>query len=210
MRRLVVIALAALLLVAGRAPELAPPVAFASDGSASSNVGAIAGDDGTRAAIRSLTDEEAGLVDFNPVAATIADLLALPIPEAQPRQSRAAPTELTTYSVSAVLAGARLDDSGDIVLTLTTADDPAMRLTARLIDAAACASSADEALLSRMTAARNAFIERFGVPPAGRSIPVGGAAQVTGVGFFDSVPVSGSRSAKLVFALHPVLDLALE
>ena len=209
MHRRVVIGLVVVVLVASRAPAPAPLVALANH-DVTSSIGGAAACDGVRAAIRSLTDEEAALVDLTPVAATVTDLMAIPAPEVLPRLSRAAPVELTTYSVSAVLGSARLDESGDIVLTLTTEDDPSLRLTARLIDAATCAGSTDEALLSRMTAARSAFVERFGVPSVARTIPVSGTAHVTGVGHFAQVPGASARSTRIEFELLPVLDLTVE
>lgn len=209
MGRLVVLVLATVVLIAARAPAPAQLAGGAITGASSSSAAAVTCD-GARAAIASLTDEETALLDFTPVVATVSDLRAIPIPEVLPRLSRIAPTELTTYTVSAVLASAIRDESGTIVLILTTEDDPSVRLTARLIDAAACAGSADEALLSRMAAACTAFIDRFGVPSTARSIAVSGTAHVTGVGHFASAAGASPRVTRIEFELHPVLDLNLE
>ena len=159
---------------------------------------------GERWAVKTLSDDDAPLVNLSPVSASVTDLTAIPPPDSLPRLSRVAPTELTTYTVTADLVSAKLEDDGDIHLVVADPIDAKKTLNVHFPDTANCSLSADQALIDQMQAARDAYVAAFGTPSAARTTALTGSAQITGVGFFD-VPQGGGAAAPKGIDLHPAL-----
>ncbi len=162
-----------------------------------------------RWAVKTLTDADVGFVDFTPVATTVADLVAHPEPDSRPPNSRVAPVELTTYTLTANLVEAKLEPDRDIHLVISDLNDPEQTMIVELPDAPNCAPDADPHLIRQMQAARDAFIAALGEPPSRSWMALSGRAQITGVGFFDFI--HGQRGiARNGIELHPVLRFQLQ
>jgi hypothetical protein len=162
-----------------------------------------------RWAVSTLSDDDAALVDLAPVRTTVAALLALPSPDALPSLSRAAPVELTTYTLTAELVSARAEENGDLSLTVADPEDPIQQLVVRFPDTLGCALTADPTLVARMQQAREALLDLAGSLST-RDLPVAGTAEITGVGMFAAMPTgSGGSLTVPQISLHPVLDFVL-
>jgi hypothetical protein len=154
--------------------------------------------------VKVLADDDVASVNFAPVPETVADLVALPAPDALPYRNRIAPVEFTTYTLTVNLVEAKLEDDSDIHLVVADPQTADTMIT-ELPDAADCALTTDPTLSAAMQTARDAFVGTFGMPSADRFTAVNGTATITGVGFFDFL--HGQRGvAPNGIELHPVLD----
>ncbi len=159
---------------------------------------------GDRWPIRTLGDDDASLVNLTPVTTTVTDLLALPAPDVVPRLARAAPVELTTYTITVTLIDAIVDSAGDLALTVAEPADPSQTLVVKFLDTVNCALSTDQTLVDRMQRARDAVVEHVGAPSSNRPTAASGTADITGVGFVgNDAPL---RAGATRIFLHPVLD----
>jgi hypothetical protein len=156
-----------------------------------------------RASVKTLSDPDAGLVDFTPQDSTVHDLAALPRPQALPPDNRIPPTEETTFRLTAYLREMKLEADGDISVVLI---DPNADAQVRIeFPDTGCSPAAQSPHEAAMAAARQGFINLYGQPSADHSTLIEGVVIVTGVGFFDSL--HGERGAALNgIELHPVLS----
>ncbi len=157
-----------------------------------------------RWSVKTLSDADAERVDFTPVTATVAELTALPVPAALPPDSRVAPVELKTYTVTAELVEAKLEADSDMHLVIADLHDADTTMIVEFPAAPDCTLGADPQLVSQLQAARAAFVAAFGVPPSHRFMPLAGIAQITGVGFFDVIHAQRGVAPNGT-ELHPVL-----
>ncbi len=161
-----------------------------------------------RWAVKTLSDPDAGAVDFTPVDTTVDALRALSPPAALHDNARAAPTELTTYRVTANVVAFRLQGDRDIQLTIA---DPGTGATmiVEFPDAETCVGAMTSARSSEMRAARASIIAAFGTPPTSSDASIMGTVTLTGVGFFDAEH-DQSGAAPNGIQLHPVLSFAVD
>jgi hypothetical protein len=153
-----------------------------------------------RWAVKTLTDSDAGNVDFIPEDSTVAQLGALPAPKKVsdlPRQEQ----EQNVYRVRASILAFKLEDDKDIHLAIAdpSGDEPTMIAE---FPASTCDVNALEQ--DKIDAARADFVQAFGQPTHKFQKPTG-CAILTGVFFFDrihgqfGVAPNGAE-------LHPVLS----
>jgi hypothetical protein len=143
-----------------------------------------------------------------------------------PQDSRSAPVELTVYTLTVALVGARIESDSDVHLVVADPNDPGATMIVEFPDPA-CIESKDAALVARMTNARSAVLKAAprlvqqiaagGAIPAAAFDPqtqkmllqpMGGLAQIIGVGFFDTVHGQDGVAPNGV-ELHPVLDFSV-
>jgi hypothetical protein len=120
----------------------------------------------------------------------------------------ASPRDLTSegraLELGAWLRGAMRTQGGGIELLVSASPGgPLLRARFPSIECAAGASAADRAA---MEAARVAFIQRCGVPPAGQWRPLGGPVTLVGVPAWGERRLSGIDGAPSGIELAPVLD----
>ncbi len=154
--------------------------------------------------VKTLSDSDAALVDFTPVTSTVADLRAIPRPPSLPQDSRIAPTELTTYSVTANLVEFKLEEDRDIHLVISDLGDPSQTMIVEFPDATLCAGAVDSAQAEDMRAARAALVAAFGQPSSSHFTDLDGTGTITGVGFFDFIH-GQTGVAPNGIELHPVI-----
>ncbi|HEY8694274.1 MAG TPA: hypothetical protein VIR57_16215 [Chloroflexota bacterium] len=185
-----------------------------------------------RWSIKTLGDLDVGKVAFNsPVTTTVLDLRnqdpqkqAPPATSATlPANNRLDPVELTVYTVTAMLVGAKVEADNDVHLVIADPSSPSETMIAEF-PKRECAQTHDTVLLDRMDAARSAVLAA--VPPLVQRMAMGGAvpaeaidpqtgrarlnpmtgkAQITGVGFFDRLHGQDGVAPNGI-ELHPVLD----
>lgn len=154
--------------------------------------------------VKTLSDSDAALVNFTPVASTVAELRALAAPSSLPQNSRIAPTELTTYSVTANLVEFKLEEDRDIHLVIADQGDPSQTMIVEFPDATVCAGAVDSAHAAEMRSARAALVAAVGQPSASHFTNLTGTGMITGVGFFD-FQHGQTGVAPNGIELHPVL-----
>lgn len=167
--------------------------------------------------VKTGTDTAAGKVSLKPQATTISALSALPQPSSAKGKygapdKRIAPTELTTYSISALVTAYKTEADSDVHLALTDASGKTM--IAEIPDPGCVAKSSP---FSKQIAAARAIWDKAHSPTKispGQSFasyvdlkpPV--KVTLTGVGFFDAL--HGQRGvAPNGIELHPVLSVTL-
>lgn len=178
-----------------RGASLTTPPTFGSErGSGSSSCGK------ERWAVKTLTDADAGSINFIPIDSTISALGSVPAPSKVgdlPRQ----PQENSVYRVRGSIVAFKLEDDSDIHLAIA---DPAGAHPTMIAEfpAPTCDTNAlDKADVDK---ARQDFIAAYGQPTGQFQKPTG-CATVTGVFFFDrihgqfGVAPNGAE-------LHPVLS----
>ncbi len=156
--------------------------------------------------VKTLSDSDATKVNLTPVAGTVADLRALTAPKSLPANKRVAPTELTTFSVTARVIEFKLEDDKDIHLVIADPGDAAKTLIVEFPDIG-CQGAIGSAQAAMMKSARDALIARYGQPREGRFTAISGSATITGVGFFDFLH-GQTGVAPNAIELHPVLQFA--
>ena len=180
-----------------------PPPAPAASGSQDAGCG-------ERRPVRTLSDRDAGLVNFSPQIRTVAQLAGVRVThEVYPPDRRLGPQELSTYSVTAYALEARnRTDEGHFHVVLGDLDDPTVTLVVGFPDTQNCATDTAPPLRERMVAARNAFRAAFGTPPSEDDEPLSGIVRVTGVGFFEPQD-DQRRTEPSLLTLEPVLEFAV-
>ena len=84
--------------------------------------------------MKTLSDEDRNRVNLKPVPSTVAALDALPRPALLPDYRRAAPVELTTYTVRAVLLEIRDEADHDLHLVVADPSDRQKTMIAEIVD----------------------------------------------------------------------------
>ena len=162
-----------------------------------------------RWAVKTLTDDDVGKVDFGPVSKTIGDLVALSAPNSSSETSRLDLTERTTFKVRARLLGYKHETDRDFHIVIADLVNPSQTMIVEIPDpdcGGACASPK----LSDIQKARQDFAAQFpNAPPAPQFKVVQGnvVVEVTGVGFFDFAH-GQTGLAQNCIELHPVLAIA--
>jgi uncharacterized protein (TIGR03437 family) len=155
-----------------------------------------------RWSVKTGTDADAKLVNLNAVTpTTIASLIALPVPAAEPENNRVQPTETTAFIMDATLTQYAIEDDSDYHLVLS---DAAGKTMIAEIPLPTCVG-AGSPFLPAITVARSEFNARFTATTSFQTanIPV----QIKGVGFFDFLH-GQTGVAPNGIELHPVLDIS--
>jgi hypothetical protein len=151
---------------------------------------------------KTMTDSDAAQVNLNPVPTTVAALRALPVPpdagESKPRVQ----VEKSTYQVNVYLVGAKLEPDHDFHLLIS--DSPGGRTMITELPDPTCPVTKTSPVIAQIAAARHALLAAAG-PITDVYKPLSGTAQLTGVGFFDSVHAQLGVAPNGV-ELHPVLS----
>jgi hypothetical protein len=164
---------------------------------------------GDRADVQTLTDPNAGDLDTAQlIGVNLSTLASLPIPEGLAPGTRYNPYETTIWATRGQLTQAALDPDGAIDVTLSDPDS-GDTLTAVFPDALRCAPAADPDLLQAMEQARQTFVQAFGTPQPGGTLPLSGIAVVAGVGFIPAGRAASQGGSGSGIELSPVLGLAL-
>jgi hypothetical protein len=150
-----------------------------------------------RWAVKTGTDPGASKVDQTPVPTTVAKLVALSAPKNP--AARVAPTEDTTYQVSATLTEFKTEADSDDHLVLSSGG----KTMIAEIPSPACVTGGP--LQSGIANARAEFDARLGSSTS-RFQKVTVPVTVTGVGFFDRIH-GQTGVAPNGIELHPVLDI---
>jgi hypothetical protein len=160
----------------------------------------IAGCGVERWAVKTGTDPGVTKVDQTPVPATVANLVALPAPKNP--LARVAPTEDTTYQVSATLTEFKTEADSDYHLVLSSG---AKTMIAE-IPSPTCVTGGP--LQSGIANARAEFDARLSSSTS-RFQKINVPVTVTGVGFFDRIH-GQTGVAPNGIELHPVLDIQFQ
>ena len=87
-----------------------------------------------RWAVKTLSDEDAVKVDLKPVPSTVAQLVEMPRPATIMENRRAAPVELTTYQIRAVLLEIRDENDHDMHLVVADPADRRKTMITEIVD----------------------------------------------------------------------------
>lgn len=141
--------------------------------------------------VKIMADSDRALIDTVPVAATVAELGALTIPDIPyPHDRRMAPHELRIYRVRGQLAQLFTEGDRDWHIVLRDLGPNDLTMIAEIPGPECAATPADSASYAE---ARRVL----------RTIPRNGALELTGVGFFDFIHSQRGRAGN-GFELHPV------
>jgi len=127
--------------------------------------------------VKTLGDADAGKVildALNPMTVTQLRHLARPFANNQPepQDSRSDPVELTVYTLTVALVGAKIESDSDVHLVVADPNDPTATMIVEFPDPL-CMESQDAALVARMTNARSAALQA--APPLVKKIAAGAA-----------------------------------
>ena len=158
--------------------------------------------------MKTLSDQDAALVNFTPAASSVAALRSLAAPAALPQSSRIAPTELTALTVTAQVVEMKLEEDRDIHLVIVEPSDPTATMITEFPDADQCSGAVASAHAQDMRTARAALVAAFGQPSSSQFTNLTGTATLTGVGFFDFLH-GQTGVAPNGIELHPVIGFTL-
>jgi len=182
--------------------ESPAPEATSESGPANPNVGYYCGTE--RWPVKTLSDEDRNRVNLKSVLSTVAALDALPRPALLPDNRRAAPVELTTYTVRAVLLEIRDEADHDLHLVVADPSDRQKTMIAEIVDPG-CSGALVSPELADLRRARETFTQLDTAQPGkGPELGSGDLIEITGVGFFD-FEHGQSGAAPNAIELHPVL-----
>lgn len=151
-----------------------------------------------RWAVKTMTDPDASRVNLAPVAKQVADLTALPAPDAPLGRVDG---EFTTYQITGTITLAKMENDSDIHMVIN--DDAGNHM---IIEASSAGCAQGSIVADQIAATRQAVEQAF--PTAaqgGREDGVSVAATVTGVTFFDH-PHGQEGAADNQIELHPLLS----
>jgi hypothetical protein len=155
---------------------------------------------------KTLTDHDAPPVSLTPVRSTGKALRTMPVaPGAGAGPPRTQP-EQTTYDLRVYLVAARMMSDHDIHLLVSDTPGGATMIT-ELPDTT-CPVAASSPVAAQMTAARSALLAAIGHVDAAHWTVPNASAEITGVGFFDTVHKQRGVAPN-GFELHPLLSLSL-
>jgi len=159
--------------------------------------------------VKTLSDADRDRVSLQAVPTTVEDLVAMPRPDSLPPDGRAAPVELTTFTVTGCLGAVSNEADRDVHLVLGGLVNPRASLIAE-IPHPECAGVCESGLGGVYAAARAALdsIMDHGAPSVRchGDVPL---VTVSGVGFFDREH-GQVGAAPNGLELHPVLALRAE
>jgi hypothetical protein len=157
--------------------------------------------------VKTLSDLDVGLVNFTPQDSTVDTLRALPQPGSLPNDNRIAPTEETTFRLTAYALEMKLEDDHDIHLVIADLSNSADTMIVEFPDPA-CDGAAQSTHKTEMASARQQFIDLFGQPSASHFTNINTIITLTGVGFFDFLH-GQTGVAPNGIELHPALSIKL-
>lgn len=162
-----------------------------------------------RWSVKTATDPAAARVNLTPKRSTVEALGAIPSTNTsgnldEPRST----AEQQTYTVTAMLEGAKVEADGDIHLVLS---DNGHTMIAEIPKAPACTeppiTAGVSVLEQQIESARASFVQHFGEPSSSGFTPINHKVTVTGVLFFDVR--HGQRGVAANAAeLHPLTALS--
>jgi hypothetical protein len=158
--------------------------------------------------VKTLTDQDAGKVNFTPVVKSLVDLVSLSAPATNSENSRLNDIEKTTFTVRARLAGYKLETDGDFHIVVTDVQDPSTTMVVEIPNPD-CAVVCISPKLQEIQQVRQKFARAFpNDPPVPDFAIVQGNVEVdvTGVGFFDFAHGQVGLARNCI-ELHPVLDI---
>jgi hypothetical protein len=159
--------------------------------------------------VKTLSDADAGNVNFSAVSSTVTNLRALPVPSSLPADSRIAPTELTTFTVTATVVEFKLEEDRDFHLVIADPSDASATMIVEFPDAAVCSGAVSSDHRSEMESARHSIIAAVGQPSSSHFTSISGTVTLTGVGFFD-FKHGQTGVAPNAIELHPVLSFTVD
>ena len=138
--------------------------------------------------VKTLSDEDRNRVNLKPVPSTVAELDALPRPPLLPDNRRAAPVELTTYVVRAVLVETSSEKDNDIHVVIADPADRSKTMITEVVDPG-CQGAISSPELADFRRVRETLDLLLRSPTTDMLVPLkrGDLIEVTGVGFFDTV-----------------------
>jgi hypothetical protein len=158
--------------------------------------------------VKTLTDADAGHVNFTSVGTTVAHLRGLAVPASRPADARVAPTEVTMFRISAILIGWKLEGDRDMHLVIADPAQPSITMIAE-VPSTTCDHVCSSGHVAQFRAARAALIAKFGTPTSSfHRFTTPPPITVTGVGFFDFLHGQTGVAPNGV-ELHPVLKVTL-
>jgi hypothetical protein len=149
------------------------------------------------------------LVKATATVATIAELIALPIPAVLPPDGRSDGAEKTFYEIHATLTGYKLESDGDYHLVIADANGKTM-----IAEIPSPAAATGSFFLQPITTARQDFEARFhpvsnvaDLPPTGMALVVVNVpVTLHGLGYFDFLHGQDGVAPNGI-ELHPVTDI---
>jgi len=160
-----------------------------------------------RWSVKTLSDQDAGRVNFTPVQTTVQQLISIAPPPTLPQSSRIPPTELTVFSVTVRVIEFKLEDDRDFHVVIGDLDDPSLTMIVEFPDAAQCSGAVGSAHAQEMITARQTLVAAFGQPSSSHFTMISGTATLSGVGFFD-FKHGQTGVAPNAIELHPVLSFS--
>ena len=158
--------------------------------------------------VKTLTDQDAGQVNFSPVEKTVVELTSIQAPARGAQNSRLDDTEKQTYKVRAKLVGFKLETDRDFHIVIADLQDPNTTMVVEIPDPV-CSGVCSSPKLEEIKSAREKFPAPFPNAPPHQEFAVVQSAvevEVTGVGFFDFAH-NQTGLARNCVELHPVLDV---
>jgi hypothetical protein len=145
--------------------------------------------------VKTFSDKDWQRVSLEPVATTIHELAALPMPEVlYPQDRRMAPHELKTYVVRGRIVATKFEADQDLHIVLQDPDDGR---TTMIVEVPSPACTPGNSLQAKFESARKVLQ---------RAEP-GTIVEVAGIGFFDFIH-NAAGQAPNGFELHPLISAA--
>lgn len=161
-----------------------------------------------RWAVKTLSDDGVGCVDFRPKPTTILWLISQPRPERVSDQVRARPAECQVWQVTGKLLAFKTEDDRDFHIVLEDLTVPNATMIVEIPDAA-CQGACAGSYKSEIAQARETFIRTFGLPTQRfHIVQETTLVTVTGVAFFDFIHGQRGVAANGI-ELHPVISFKL-
>lgn len=162
-----------------------------------------------RWAVKTLSDADASRVNLTPQPATVAWLVAQPLPAHLPEDGRIPGIETQTFAVRARILRFKLETDRDVHIVLADLENPEVTMIAE-IPSSECSGACSSAHVRDFQTALEALASHFGEPiERFERLPRETIATVTGVGFFD-FQHGQSGLAPNGIELHPVLRIQTE
>ena len=162
-----------------------------------------------RWSVKTLSDPDAGRVDFAPHLTTVSWLVSQPAPPFLPAGARIAPIETEMFVVRARLVGFKEETDRDFHVVIADLNEPAQTMIVE-IPSTECSGACASAHAGEFESARAEFVAREGTPaPRVERVPGNQIVVVTGVGFFDFLH-GQTGVAPNAIELHPVLSIRFE
>jgi len=163
-----------------------------------------------RWSVKTLSDDDAGDVDFDPRNHSVRFLRNRVRPTRLP-DTRIPGIEFQTFRVRARLIGFKKEtNDNDFHVVIADLRDPSETMIIEFPDSD-CSGVCSSAQQAEMQAARQAFFDRFGEPPTGRlkKVKEKVVVLIEGVGFFDRFHHQTGVARPSGLEIHPVLSFTV-